>query len=436
MTSHVMAPPHPGTNPYLPGMSAHGGAARAPAPPVARSATLLVVDPSGQPLGSIGPLAVDVPWWSDAESLVAGARAACGAEVVVLRLIEADAPFGAPPAGGRVTYVVEAAPSAALVRRLSPWPHGRRLPDDPLRAPWARPGGPAADLAWADGVLAAAGTPRTGAASQVRTWNLSSLWRLPTAAGTVWLKAVPPFFAHEGPVLRALEGEAVPVVLAHDGHRSLLAEVPGVDGYDAPLDARLAMVGLLVDLQVRWADRIGELGGLGLPRWGRAGLVPDARRLAEGPEARGLGDAERRRLDRLVDGLDGRFEAVDRCGLPDTLVHGDFHGGNVRLDHDHLVLLDWGDSGLGHPLLDRPAFLQPLPPAQRPPLRRAWDAAWRAARPGSDPTRAAELIAPVAALRQALLYDRFLRSIEATERRYHEADVGVWLRRAAALAGS
>lgn len=414
-------------------MSAH------PAPPApgqgpsTRSATLLVVDSGGQPLGSLGPVAVDVPWWSDAESLVAAARAACGADVVVLRLIEADAPFGAPPAGGEVTYLVEAAPSAGLARRLSPWPPGRGLPDDPLRAPWARPGGPAADLAWADGLLVAAGTPRTGPASQVRTWNLSSLWRLPTAAGTAWLKAVPPFFAHEGAVLRALAGERVPVVLAHDGHRSLLAEVPGVDGYDAPLDTRLAMVELLVDLQARWADRVDELAGLGLPRWGRGELVPAARRLAEGPDALALDDADRRRLDRLVDGLDARFEALVGCGLPDTVVHGDFHGGNVRLHDDRLVLLDWGDSGIGHPLLDQPAFLQPLPPPQRPLLQRAWDAAWRAARPGSDPRTAAGLIAPVAALRQALLYDGFLRSIEATERRYHEADVAAWLRRAASL---
>jgi hypothetical protein len=58
--------------------------------------------------------------------------------------------------------------------------------------------------------------------------------------------------------------------------------------------------------------------------------------------------------------------------------------------------------------------------------------AWRSEYPHADPSRAAELIAPVAALRQALVYQRFLDGIEASERRYHELDVPDWLRRAAA----
>ena len=80
----------------------------------------------------------------------------------------------------------------------------REDPDEPLRASWARPGGPAEDLAWADAALELAQTPRVAPAVQVRSWNLSSLWRLPTNRRCTWLKAVPPFFAHEGAVLEAL----------------------------------------------------------------------------------------------------------------------------------------------------------------------------------------------------------------------------------------
>ena len=47
-------------------------------------------------------------------------------------------------------------------------------------------------------------------------------------------------------------------------------------------------------------------------------------------------------------------------------------------------------------------------------------------------TAAAELLAPVAALRQALIYRTFLDGIEPDERVYHASDPGTWLRRAAA----
>jgi len=31
------------------------------------------------------------------------------------------------------------------------------------------------------------------------------VWQLPTAQGSVWLKVVPPFFAHEGRVISQLD---------------------------------------------------------------------------------------------------------------------------------------------------------------------------------------------------------------------------------------
>ena len=86
-----------------------------------------------------------------------------------------------------------------------------KVSDPGRRGTADRPRGPDADLAWADAVLAAIGRPRVAPAQQVRTWNLSSLWRLETAGGAAWLKVVPPFFAHEGALLDALAGGPVAV---------------------------------------------------------------------------------------------------------------------------------------------------------------------------------------------------------------------------------
>ena len=59
--------------------------------------------------------------------------------------------------------------------------------------------------------------------------------------------------------------------------------------------------------------------------------------------------------------------------------------------------------------------------------------AWRTKVPGSDPDRAAALLAPVASARQALIYQVFLDGIEASEHPYHRDDPTEWLARTATL---
>ena len=76
-------------------------------------------------------------------------------------------------------------------------------------------------------------------------------------------------------------------------------------------------------------------------------------------------DEDRSTLDGFVAGLPARFAEVAACGVPDTLVHGDYHPGNVRGTPGRLVMLDWGDTGVGQPLLDLPAFLEAVPPSSR-----------------------------------------------------------------------
>jgi len=94
------------------------------------------------------------------------------------------------------------------------------------------------------------------------------------------------------------------------------------------------------------------------------------------------------------------------------------------------VLLDWGDSGIGHPLLDMPAFLGRMSAERASAVRERWIALL-----AGSAGRASELIAPIAALRQALIYRTFLDEIEPAERRYHAADVPMWLREALTSSG-
>jgi hypothetical protein len=391
--------------------------------PPPRVATLVLVTADGSVVGALPPFEVDTPWWQEAGPTVRGARERHGVDVTILRLLAAER---STPHGGAVTYLAEvAAPVPA-----HPWEGV--MDDHPLRLPWARPGGPARDLAWADSVLSARGMRRAGRAEQIRSWNLSSIWRLPVDGRTVWLKVVPPFFGHEGRMLERLQGGQVPPLLARDGGRVLMAETPGDDLYTASGPRLLDMVSLLVDLQRSWIGRTDELLALGLPDWRADGLTRAIASVVE-RTAGELPSEDRTALDRFVAGLGERFAETARCGLPDTLVHGDFHPGNLRGDESSLVLLDWGDCGVGHPLLDTAAFLDRVPAGDIPAIRAHWDRAWRSIIPDAEPERALQLLLPVAVARGAVIYRAFLDGIEPSEHPYHRDEPAGCLRHVAAL---
>ena len=404
-----------------------------------RTVRLVLCSGTGGVLGALEPFPVDEPWWPEVAEIVTHAEQRFGIQIVVLRLLTADASRSME--GGDVTYLAELVGDPPAELGLEPVDPGEVGPDDPLRMTWARPGGVEATLAWADGCLRALGRPRTGPAVQVKSWNLSLLLRLPTGTDTVWSKSVPRFMGHEGAILAtvgAVSPDMVPALLASDpATQTVLMEgVPGEDLFDAELPQLLEMVARLVTLQVGFADRTDELLAAGLPDWRAKAFARAATALVGRDDVRSeLDGGTLDALDALVAELPRRLADLAACGLPDTLVHGDFHPGNWRSGTGRPVLVDWGDSGVGHPLFDMPAFLTRIPPVDLERVKDTWIDAWRDARPGSDPQRAAELIAPVAALRQALIYRTFLDHIEESERVYHRTDPADWLREAVTAAG-
>jgi hypothetical protein len=224
----------------------------------------------------------------------------------------------------------------------------------------------------------------------------------------------------------------VPELVAAEGPRSLIAEIRGDDMYDAGVEVLVRGVTLLVGIQRECIDRIDDLLAIGMPDWRAAPLTAGIADVAERTRET-LTAVDRAALDEFIDDLPNRFAAIAACGIPDSLVHGDFSPGNLRGGPESLVLLDWGDSGVGHPLLDQPAMLERAPADAADPLRARWVADWHEALPDSEPERAAELLAPVAAARQAVIYQGFLDRIEPSERIYHRSDPARWLGRVAEL---
>jgi Phosphotransferase enzyme family len=402
--------------------------------------TLVLQGADGGLLGALEPFVVEPPWWSEVAAVVEAARREHEVDVTVLRLVAATPDPDDPwQMAGSTTYAAELHGRVpphlrSDLREVDETTSAAVLDDDPLRLPWARPGGPAAELAWAADALAVRGHEIVGRPQQIRTWNLSSIWSIPTTTGTFWLKSVPPFFAHEGAVIEWLASPDLPPLIAATSGRMLMAEIPGVDHYSAPFATLERAVVKLVAIQHRVARRVDGLFSLGLADW----RWPALRALVDDVVERHqeeLDRPERHALDELIEGFGHRCDAIDACGLPMTLVHGDFHRGNLRGLGEQLVILDWGDCGVGHPMLDVAAMKEPLDAQSRDGVVEAWAGAWQERYPGSDPLRAATLIEPIAALRQAVIYRKFLDGIEPSERCYHQSDPQRWLRRAARFRG-
>lgn len=394
-----------------------------------RVASVVVASQAGNVLGLAGPYYLAEPWFQEIGDLVVQLDADLGTSAMIVRLLQVD---DANMPELRVLYLAQVE-SAFDQSSIGPW--DGRLEDDPRRLPYAELGGPGEELDWATAVLDAHGHGPVVTKKQMRTWNLSSIWRLTTSHDTFWLKSVPPFFAHEPDVIRLLEGERAPRLLASEGGRMLLHHIPGEDCYDADLNQMLHMVEQLVDLQWCWRDRLDELMAIGVPDSRDAVLIDKLPRVAA-LHVEQLDDNQQRVVHDFLDTLPERFTKIHECGIPVSLVHGDFHPGNWRGTGLDLTILDWGDCSIGHPLLDLPGLVDRTGQHEAVVLDH-WRRAWQMRLPDADVTRAIDLIRPLAYARMALVFQDFLDHIERSERIYHDSDPVFFLRKVATIvAGS
>ena len=355
---------------------------------------LVTVD--GRYVGKVPLFAVESPWWAQVEEVTAHLDEALGVPTSVLRLIEGT---GTGTRDGIATYQVEAygTPNPAALEKNG---EHHEFPDTPLRLPWAKPGGPTELIAWADQHVT-----RTGPAVQVKTWNLSCVYRMPTDRGQVWVKALPPFFAAEPTAIRLmseLDPTLVPRLIAAAPLRALIADAPGTTCWETAPAQIESIVPRLVRAQAALA---GE-------------RHPDVPQVPiSSPEVPGSA----KQADKLL-----------ATGLPITLLHGDFHPGNWQSDGVTHQVLDWADSHWGHPALDAARLWTFLKPELRPLLAQVWTEAWLEQVPDSDPAAALDLAIPLVHVFNAIRYREFQANIEDSEQVYHAGDAEYEIRQAQA----
>ncbi|NJN18400.1 MAG: phosphotransferase [Oscillochloris sp.] len=382
-------------------------------------------------------------FWQDVDHVNRRAEALLGGPMQTLRCVAIDYereqellskvyaiaphdPRWTPPPGGRWVgpddlEALELVPGEHRMV-LADWFAWRDQPTPPTRPPWYSAGWLDLAVEWAVAQLEGAGMTPSGPAEQLRSWQRSALLRLPTQAGNVYVKAVPPLFAHE-PELTALLAtiapQHVPATIAVDRRRGLLLtrEYAGVGLDRVPEVADwAAALRSFAELQIACIAQVDRLRAVGVPLRSLASLPTRAAPLLADMAAMvtdrpaGLNHEQRDRLIGLGPQLADRCAALAAFGLPETLEHGDFWAGQIIVGASGYIVLDWSDSSIAHPFFSLLLFLLevedffPKERGVRERLRDAYLGPWSAIAPYRDLVRAFELAQPLAALHFALSY--------------------------------
>ena len=348
-------------------------------------------------------------------------------------------PLEVAPAGFRWLDVdgwedrLEPADARDVVRRRRERADGVTDPHEP---PWAKPGWFTRTSAWMVERLEEAGLPVTGSPRLVYQGPLAAVLRARSDGEATYLKCAGPAFAHEAAITHALArraGDRVPAVLASDGAENwLLMRDHGGRLLDTvPEESWLEAMPVIGELQRLWigaTDEIRRAGGQSRPLAHLAATVPamlDRNDLGArmDPEMR---EAWITALPRLVDAC----LALDDLGLPETLVHGDLHPGNVVIGTHGHVVVDWSDAAAGHPFVDLPTFLlRTKDVTVRRRLRDAYLDGWDGVRPRPRLETAVEGAMAVGSLYQVATYQALLPAMDVPDRALFEgADIS-WAQR-------
>ena len=291
--------------------------------------------------------------------------------------------------------------------------------DHPLRVPWYYPGwftDTAARLRTALGDV-------TGPLAQLRSWQRSSVLRVPTSAGDMYAKGFPAFFAHEGPLTRWL-GEQFPehippalakgfsdsdnLLLLKDYGGQPLSEVVDVTIWESALRHYAAM-------QVRLTQSEDKLMALGCPRRDLDWLRQSIETLLTDPTIRRTGVAplsaeESQTLQMAIPQLEAMCDELASLNIPLTLEHGDLWSGQVIIsDTGQVIITDWSDSAITHPFFSLPFFLAEIElKGVEERLIAAYLEPWRSHSSSSALGRALALTSVLSPLYSAVVYHQHI----------------------------
>jgi aminoglycoside phosphotransferase (APT) family kinase protein len=259
----------------------------------------------------------------------------------------------------------------------------------------------------------------------VKVGSLSAVARVPCdPAQPLWLKAACAHF-HAEPALTRLVGgmdpDHAPRVVAVDDDRAwmLIEDLAGADEdrEDELPDGFGVTAARATARAPAFLDHLPAIEAAGVPVRGLSETLRSFDQiLVVGVELEQLSAGELAAVRGLRDQVAGLFDELAAYGVPETLVHGDLHTGNIAHADEALVLYDWSDAAVSHPFLDLVRLTERLPEAQQAETGEAYVDAWRAAYPGLDTERVLTLAGHVNEVFQAVTFEQIQRAAEDASR--------------------
>jgi aminoglycoside phosphotransferase (APT) family kinase protein len=257
--------------------------------------------------------------------------------------------------------------------------------------------------------------------------------------GYVYCKALPPILAQEPVLLQVLSAQDAthiphPLAIQPEEGWMLLADFgPDLRGttdrqvwYDA--------LCTFATFQRASVGYVETLRAHGCPYRPLQSLPAEfATLLHDAAALNGLAETEVRQLRHLVPRVQQCCDALAAYNIPETIVHGDVHLGNMASPHEHILFFDWTDGCVSHPFLD-PVVMRSdarrLPDADEMAghLRQAYLEPWTDVEPMPRLVDAWRLAEPLGAVHQAMNYYRITTHMDAAH--YPELTGGLqfWLR--------
>ncbi|MEO1290373.1 MAG: hypothetical protein AAFV93_21685 [Chloroflexota bacterium] len=202
---------------------------------------------------------------------------------------------------------------------------------------------------------------------QIRSWERSAIWRIPTSQDDYYLKLLPEMFAHEAQLTRWLAEQFprhLPTILPDILPNSLCTADYGQVDLSSVSDLAQwqSAVVTCAQIQIQVIDKMDKLLALGVPQRGLNWLadhldeflVDDGHlRLGEHP----LNQDEIARVREAIPRLHEEIHILQASSLPETLEHGDLWAGQIILHDNRILITDWSDSAITCPFFSLAFFL-------------------------------------------------------------------------------
>ena len=230
-------------------------------------------------------------------------------------------------------------------------------------APWMGQHGILRYLDWAKTKLTGLGYTIQGTIQQVKNAYVSSIFRIPTNAGTMYLKITASVYVNTAAVEQQIANSVgslpVFIALSPDGYAVITKEMPGHDCQSGNASSYKTWLENWGEQQVRTAEKnIFNLADRSPQKLlsGISAFEHQINRIFEAA-SHPLSVSKWELLHRRLAEIKIILEKLCQYPIPNAVCHGDIRPGNVRITDDAEILYDWGMAFYGHPFYDALHFL-------------------------------------------------------------------------------